>query len=421
MAALPLTGITTSMVASAIGAGSNDVGALCTHPNINKWSKWKPVNHSSVVGLTESQFSGLKYGINIFELFSTVGTTFNSQNWNYNKPTSLSPKRLGDFRLYEHTAPVPFLQKHGTGEIVFAKFVNVNTNIMFDILRTPAELAGYCLNIENLVTEGGLALAGNYYLAADIYPRGATSGSPLLTLYSLNKIGYSEGVYNEDDRSIRLDEPSIPSGDYAYHLYLSTHNATVPDGELRKNYPIHWISAYPNKINMSVKTLAEQFTIAFVGIMPASGSWPDGTTSTKIGALQNYGNGSSTDFGTLRNFVARFKITNSTGKTVYIPRGTLRVNYNYQNIWTDASPSNTYGSVATGSDIVISNGASVFFNSGTLRLLPTNIPSGSIDITVFPNFKLYYFNDKAQVGDPNQYEPFYHNPIEPAVSLRFIN
>jgi hypothetical protein len=137
--------------------------------------------------------------------------------------------------------------------------------------------------------------------------------------------------------------------------------------------------------------------------------------------LQNYGSGSSDDFGTLRNFIARFKITNRTGMTVYIPRSSLRVNYNYQNVWTDASPSNTYGSVATGGDIIISNGASVYFNSASLRLLPTNVPTGSIDIVVVPNFKLYYFNEKAQVSDPNRYEPFYHNPAEPAVSLRFIN
>lgn len=419
--ALPTTGISTSLVGTTLGISSRNVGTLCTHTKVNRWSKWKPINHTSVTGLTEAQFLALKYGINISELASTVGTTYNSANWVYNKPTSISPKRLGDFRTYEHTAPVPFLQKHGAGEIIFAKFVNVNTNIMFDILRTPTALDGYCLNIENIATEGGDVIAGNYYLAADIYPRGASSGTPLSTLYSRQKIGYSTGTYNEDARSIRLSEPSLPSGNYEYHLYMSTHNETVPSGELRKNYPINWISAYPNKINMSVKTLAEQFTIEFVGIMPASGSWPDGTTSTKIGALQNYGDGSSKDFGTLRNFIARFKITNSTGQTVYIPRSSLRVNYNYQDVWTDASPSNTYGSVATGSDIVISNGASVFFNSASLRLLPTNIPSESIDIVVFPNFKLYYFNDKARVGDPNQYEPFYYNPSEPSVSLRFIN
>jgi hypothetical protein len=418
--ALPNSNISVAMVKAELGAATNDVGQLCIHANVNKWSKRKPVNHSSVEPLTEAQFATLKYGINIFELSSTVGPTYNTRNWTYNKPTTLSPKRLTDFSQYEHNAPVPLLQNHGTGEIVFAKFVNVNTNIMFDIPRTPAELDGYCLNIENIATEGGDAIAGNYYLAADIYPRGATSGSPIYTIYSLNKIGYSEGVYNEDGRSIRLSEPDIPSGNYEYHLYLSTHNETVPSGEVRRNYPINWTSAYPNRINMSVKTLAEQFTVEFVGIMPASGSWPDGTTSTKTGMLQNYGNGSSDDFGTLRNFVARFKITNSTGQTVYIPRSSLRVNYNYQDVWTDASPSNTYGNVATGGDIIISNGASVFFNSASLRLLPTNIPSGSIDITIFPNFKLYYYNSLTQVGE-DPYEPFTHVAFEPTVSLRFTN
>ena len=418
--ALPNSNISVAMVKAELGASTNDVGQLCIHANVNKWSKRKPINHSSVVPLTEAQFATLKYGINIFELSSTVGPTYNTRNWTYNKPTSLSPKRLTDFCQYEHNAPVPLIQNHGTGEIVFAKFVNVNTNIMFDIPRTPTELEGYCLNIENIATEGGDVIAGNYYLAADIYPRGATSGSPIYTIYSRNKIGYSEGIYNEDDRSIRLDEPSLPSGNYEYHLYMSTHNETVPAGEIRKNYPIHWTSAYPNKINMSVKTLAEQFTVEFVGIMPASGAWPDGTTSTKTEMLQNYGNGSSNDFGTLRNFVARFKITNHTGRTVYIPRNQLRVNYNYKNIWTDGVISNTYGSVASGSDIVISNGASVYFNSASLRLLPTNIPSGSIDVDVFPNFKLFYYNNKAQVDD-DPYEPFTHASYEPAVSLRFIN
>src|SRR5690554_3428531 len=138
--ALPTTGITTSLVGTTLGISSRDVGTLCTHTNVNRWSKWKPINHTSVTGLTEAQFLALKYGINISELASTVGTTYNSANWVYNKPTSISPKRLGDFRTYEHTAPVPFLQKHGAGEIIFAKFVNVNTNIMFDIPRTPTAL-----------------------------------------------------------------------------------------------------------------------------------------------------------------------------------------------------------------------------------------------------------------------------------------
>lgn len=37
--ALSNSNITVSMVKSAIGSGSNDVGTLCTHQNINKWSR----------------------------------------------------------------------------------------------------------------------------------------------------------------------------------------------------------------------------------------------------------------------------------------------------------------------------------------------------------------------------------------------
>lgn len=37
MAALPLTGISVSLVRDTIGAGSNDVGTLFLHPNVNEW------------------------------------------------------------------------------------------------------------------------------------------------------------------------------------------------------------------------------------------------------------------------------------------------------------------------------------------------------------------------------------------------
>ena len=44
MAALPTTGITTTLVGTTLGVSSRDVGTLCTHPNINMWSKYKPVS-----------------------------------------------------------------------------------------------------------------------------------------------------------------------------------------------------------------------------------------------------------------------------------------------------------------------------------------------------------------------------------------
>ena len=94
--ALPLTGITTTIVKQAIGASSDNVGYLCSSPNINPWSTYKPVSVPSVVlnDATRGYVSGFK--ISEMVLY-------------YDKPTggALSPYRLGDFRGYNHLARRP--------------------------------------------------------------------------------------------------------------------------------------------------------------------------------------------------------------------------------------------------------------------------------------------------------------------------
>ena len=121
MAALPNTGITTSAVASAIGAGSNDVGSFCKHPNVNKWSKWKPIQSSIVTGLVEQDFINANYGlqaqedsqIKSYQWYNgtTVASIVQPSEWSYNKPygSSASPYRLGDFRGYNHNALPPII------------------------------------------------------------------------------------------------------------------------------------------------------------------------------------------------------------------------------------------------------------------------------------------------------------------------
>lgn len=83
MAALPTTGISTTLVRQTIGAGTNDVAALCTHKNINKWSRYKP--------------SYKEYGNSSFALSGT--------RYDYRLPAggAAEPFRLGDFRGYDHT------------------------------------------------------------------------------------------------------------------------------------------------------------------------------------------------------------------------------------------------------------------------------------------------------------------------------
>lgn len=102
---LPNTGISTSLVRSTIGAATNDVGSLCTHPNINKWSKWKPVLFNSVNGLTVANLQSANFGLQP-SASSTSYASVVSLKWGYNRPAggASSPYRLGDFRNYNHTA-----------------------------------------------------------------------------------------------------------------------------------------------------------------------------------------------------------------------------------------------------------------------------------------------------------------------------
>lgn len=108
--ALPNSNISTSLVKSTLGAATNDVGSLCIHPNINKWSRWKPVRSSKVTGLIETDLENAQFGFD-FPAAINAGVSILSQNWVYDKPRGLAYNegyRLGDFRNYNHQAGIPF-------------------------------------------------------------------------------------------------------------------------------------------------------------------------------------------------------------------------------------------------------------------------------------------------------------------------
>ena len=111
--ALPDTNISVAMVKSELGAATNDVGRLCIHPNINKWSRWKPVRHSKVGVLTEGDLISANGGMDLIPIYSASDlVTFYRANVNYdftyNRPRGgigfSEPYRLSDFRTYYHEA-----------------------------------------------------------------------------------------------------------------------------------------------------------------------------------------------------------------------------------------------------------------------------------------------------------------------------
>lgn len=103
--ALPNDKISIPMVARELGTTENDLGRLCIHPNINKWSRYKPLRHSSVTPLTAPDKEASGFGVFRLPSSSEVGLL------EYFKPLggSTSPFRLTDFGGYNHQALRPSL------------------------------------------------------------------------------------------------------------------------------------------------------------------------------------------------------------------------------------------------------------------------------------------------------------------------
>lgn len=104
--ALGTTNISTNLVKNEIGESINNVGGLCVSTNVNMWAKRKPVRDSRIaVPESEVGVAGGTYGLSIpaYTGDDTALTTYLKPRGSANN----EPCRLGDFRGYDHTAPLP--------------------------------------------------------------------------------------------------------------------------------------------------------------------------------------------------------------------------------------------------------------------------------------------------------------------------
>lgn len=106
--------ISTSLVGNTLGTTIRDVGKLCTHSEINKWSKWKPVRYNILEGIDLTQIESINYSLTTPTVIKDeFDESFCLEDWIYLRPEGKvkngvdSPYRLGDFRNYFHQAPPP--------------------------------------------------------------------------------------------------------------------------------------------------------------------------------------------------------------------------------------------------------------------------------------------------------------------------
>lgn len=111
---LPTTDISVSLVRNTLGESTNNIGALCTSPNINMWSRRKPVRDSRLV---INEYSDIGKGADgMCGLILPPWEGNDTLLTYYAKPRGAGgpysePYRLGDFRGYfdNRTLPITLL------------------------------------------------------------------------------------------------------------------------------------------------------------------------------------------------------------------------------------------------------------------------------------------------------------------------
>ena len=229
--ALPNTGISTSLVRSTIGAATNDVGSLCTHPNINKWSRWKPIRSNKVTGLVETDLENAQFGF-AFPIEINAGASILSQNWVYEKPRGLEYNegyRLGDFRNYNHQAGIPFtisipdtfLANASNPSIGVCSVVSTNSDIQLS------------------------KLLKNRYLGAMVF----IAGSEGTALYKTTDIGGFSGSPEKAEISLK-DCPLATEGEIL-SVYLFVSPSAITEWT---SLPYEALASLNAEGNMSFKT-----------------------------------------------------------------------------------------------------------------------------------------------------------------------
>lgn len=74
-------------IANALGTTSQDLGTLCTHTAIDKWARYKPVNHSALGYVTEQERKALNFGLSASTFQMAGACSLPAYAWNYTRPS----------------------------------------------------------------------------------------------------------------------------------------------------------------------------------------------------------------------------------------------------------------------------------------------------------------------------------------------
>lgn len=243
---LPIEHITIEDVRIELTASTTELGDLCRHSSINKWSKYKPVVYNIPDGFEdpnwyrgENGMCGLGiqglifYSLNDLKSRANVNAICNGM-WYHIKPEGLEdePFRLADFRGYDHQAE-KFIAWPATYNL--NTFYNAGNPFYFTMYYEN----GYGVS-ENIQMEDMIGMDwDNTYLVAVIF-RGTTWYGTYQAEYPMSEQGMVWGNLT-----------TIPNS-YNYEVFLMMRNITnnrfMPLPDSRGNMPIMFRKAYDSPL-----------------------------------------------------------------------------------------------------------------------------------------------------------------------------
>ena len=264
---LTRTNISTTLVANELQTSSHDVGTLCTHKNINMWSKWKPINVNATT-LTDQILIDNNYGIIAPEPDTSIERAM-TRAWAYNRPTggANSPYRLGDFRGYDHTAPPPVSTQEDVDW-----YIAVQPTLTLELTKGAQSAAGIQVN--------DLKVLDDYYLALCVFRNGYWQ--------------YVSGTVAGVGGSITIDASDFPTST-SVTTYEACLMATTDPGHdintgenLAQWLPLPNSDGTPFKFNLTIRTVSPLQTATLTGVQSqadySDASWSWQSADNYIGA-----------------------------------------------------------------------------------------------------------------------------------------
>lgn len=395
--------MTITEIQTLIGSTSHLVTVLCTHNNVNKFSRYKPIEWPSNLSITTTNFADANYGLIVQEAIDDKNSY--GAEWYYNRPY-LYAKRMRDFDSYYHAAPIALLQKKGTTFTVNRFEVGGVGTIPFDILSATVGYETSCLTVGDITPQSGSnVLLGHHYLAAAIYQGNDFKGryySKLPISYSTLEmkgasicLSDSPAVFNSEDPYIE----SYKAGSYDMYLYITDY-AVDPLGELRHFWPINFTTAYPGVIATTILGLDTTFELELIGVKPTGSNWLDGGSDFRNGTI------SYASYTTLAQFDIKYTIKNVSATQVVINLANIRSYFYRISAWNLADPvtiSRDYAVMGAGLLYLDPNVSAEIISTIWAFPQPAEAPSwatvGTLDLVA----KIYY-------GTSESDEQFTENP-----------